>query len=436
MAETREMILVDRPSALVDTPVEIVLRGFPPRQPVTVTAIQSFPNAVRWRAQASFTSDDDGRVEIARQAPLAGSYDGASAMGLIWSAERLAGAGQPAPADAVMRPRQVHLEATAPGGARAEATLERRVAGPGVTRQEIRAEGVVGTLFLPPGRGPHPCVIALDGGGGGVNEYWGAILASQGYAALALGYFNAEGLPRGLVNLPLEYFEAAIRWMRRQAWLRDHFLAVWGPSRGGELALLLGASFPEINAVVAWMPSGVLFWALGPAEPGDSGPRAAWTFRGKPLPYLQEDNPHATAAPATAADGALAWTPAYLAHLEDARAVARATIPVEKIRGPVLLVSGGDDQMWPSARLAEIALRRLAAHDHAFPFRHLTYAGAGHKILVPYGPLTPRVVQLPVQGLGHLRLSQGGTPQADAEAGADAWRQTLGFLEESVRGHG
>ena len=45
----------------------------------------------------------------------------------------------------------------------------------------------MGTLFLPPGRGPHPCVIALDGGGGGVNEYWGAILASQGYAALALG---------------------------------------------------------------------------------------------------------------------------------------------------------------------------------------------------------------------------------------------------------
>ncbi len=435
MAETREMILVDRPSALVDAPVEIVLRGFPPRQPVTVTAIQSFPNAARWRAQASFTSDD-GRVEVARQAPVAGSYDGVSAMGLIWSAERLAGAGRPPPADAVMRPRQVHLEATAPGGLRAEATLERRVAGPGVTRQEVRHEGVVGTLFLPPGAGPHPCVIALDGGGGGVNEYWGAILASHGYAALALATFNAPGRPRGLVDLPLEYFETAIAWMRRQAWLRDHFLAVWGPSRGGELALLLGASFPEIDAVVAWSPSGVIFWALGLAEDGDGRPRAAWTFRGKPLPYLQEDNPYAATAPAREADGTLAWTPAYLRHLEDARAVARATIPVEKIGGPVLLVSGGADRMWPSSRLAEIARRRLEAQDHPFAVRHLTYEGAGHRILVPYGPVTPRTARLPVQGLDHLRLSQGGTPKADADAGVDAWRQTLAFLEAGVRGGG
>jgi hypothetical protein len=67
-------------------------------------------------------------------------------------------------------------------------------------------------------------VIVLSGGGGGIDEHRGAILASHGYAALSLGYFNVEGLPRGLVNIPLEYFENAIRWMRRQSWLRDEFL--------------------------------------------------------------------------------------------------------------------------------------------------------------------------------------------------------------------
>src|SRR5437868_12845525 len=122
------------------------------------------------------------------------------------------------------------LEATSPDGTRAEFTFERRVAGPGVTRHPVRTEGIVGTLFLPPGDGPHPAVIVLNGGGGGIDEYRGAILASHGYAALA------------------------IRWMRAQPWLRNHFLAVWGESRGGELALLLGATFTEINAVVAWVP--------------------------------------------------------------------------------------------------------------------------------------------------------------------------------------
>ncbi len=429
------MIVVDRPIALVDAEIRIELRGLRPRQAVTLTAIQTFPNASRWQAQATFTSDESGRVEVARQAPVKGSYDGVSAMGLFWSAERLPGERLAPPAGSIMTPRLVHLEATCPDGTRAEKTLERQVAGPGVTRQEIRSDGVVGTLFLPPGAGPHPAVIALSGGGGGINEYWGAILASQGYAALALGYFNAEGLPRGLVEVPLEYFENAIRWLRSQAWLRDHFLAVWGPSRGGELALLLGATFPEINTVIAWVPSGVLFWALGPSEPGEAGPRAAWTYRGRALPYLQEDNPGASVAPRQEAPGRpVAWTPAYLAHLEDARSVQRATIPVEKIRGPVLLVSGSDDRMWPSSALADIALRRLESHRHPFPFRHLRYEGAGHTILVPYGPTTQRVVELPVQGFDGYLLDQGGSAKADASAGADAWRKVLDFLADAAEG--
>jgi hypothetical protein len=63
-----------------------------------------------------------------------------------------------------MQSKPVQLEATAPDGTRAELTLERHVAGPGVTRTLIRTEGIVGTLFLPPNDGPHPAVVALSGG--------------------------------------------------------------------------------------------------------------------------------------------------------------------------------------------------------------------------------------------------------------------------------
>jgi dienelactone hydrolase len=332
-----------------------------------------------------------------------------------------------------MQPWFVQLEATSLDRTRAELALERRVAGPGVTRHAIRSDGIVGTLFLPPGDGPHPAVIVLNGGGGGIDEYRGAILASHGYAALNLGYFAMEGLPRGLVNIPLEYFETAIHWMRAQPWLRDHFLAVWGESRGGELALLLGATFPEINAVVAWVPSGVVFWALGLAEPGDTRPRAAWTFRGKPLPYLQQNNASMEPSPVVEPERPVAFAPFYLSHLRDARAVERATIPVEKTRGPILLVSGSDDQMWPSSALADIAMRRLEMHHHPYPFRHLKYEGAGHLILVPGGPRTTRTLRLQVEGMSGRLLSMGGTPKADAEAGVDAWRSLLKFLEAGVK---
>jgi dienelactone hydrolase len=93
-----------------------------------------------------------------------------------------------------------------------------------------------------------------------------------------------------------------------------------------------------------------------------------------------------------------------------------------------------DDQMWPSSELADIAVRRLEAHRHPYPFRHLTYPGAGHTIIVPYWPLTVRSISLRVQGLAGYLLSQGGTPKADAEAGVDAWRNTLEFLHDSAEG--
>src|SRR5262249_44089130 len=135
------MIVVDQPVVLIDAAIAIELRGFPARQPVTVTATQIFPSGSRWQARATFMSDDDGCVYVARQAPVSGTYDGGAAMGLIWSAEPVPAETKPPPADFIMWPWFVQLDATSPGGMRAELTVERRVAGPGVTRHVIRSDG-------------------------------------------------------------------------------------------------------------------------------------------------------------------------------------------------------------------------------------------------------------------------------------------------------
>jgi len=42
--------------------------------------------------------------------------------------------------------------------------------------------------------------------------------------------------------------------MRAQPWLRDGFLGAWGPI-ARRRTLLLGATFPDINAVSAWVLS-------------------------------------------------------------------------------------------------------------------------------------------------------------------------------------
>jgi hypothetical protein len=102
----------------------------------------------------------------------------------------------------------------------------------------------------------------------------------------------------------------------------------------------------------------------------------------------------------------------------------------------LFLVSGTDDQMWPSSELADIALHRLEAHRHPFPFKHIKCPEAGHLILVPYWPTTVRAVGLRVEELSGYLYSQGGTSKADADAGIDAWTNTLAFLKNAVDAYG
>lgn len=416
-------ILIDQRDTLVDTPLRIRLHGFPARQPISVTATLHAPDTT-WQSQAVFMSDDAGTIDVSTTAPQSGSYQAVSPMGLFWAMQPLSTEPTQPPPGSVMEPRRVTLQAQAPDGTQAEAAVTRRWARPGVSRRAVREAGLLGTLFLPAGGGDRwPAIIVLSGSSGGTNETRAALLSSHGYATLALGYFRMPGLPQGLVNIPLEYFEAAIRWMRSQAWLGDGFLAVMGSSRGGELALLLGATFPEINCVIAVVPSGVVHGPVGQSEPGDTRPPAAWTYRGSPVRYLQQNNRTADPTAVERRGEELVETPLYLALLRDTTAVERSTIPVERVKGPVLMISGKDDAIWPSFLLAQIAQRRLETHRHPYPFAHLAYDGVGHSILVPYGPTTTTTSVLhPVTG---LRYALGGSPRGNAEAAADSWPKAV-----------
>lgn len=405
-------MIVEPRITLHDVPVEIRLGGLIPSQPVTLKAQMVDQQGQIWEAWATYTANADGVVDVKTQAPLSGSFTGIEPMGLFWSMrpQDVEHAENMFFENPTLAPQSVTITAEEQGEvlARVEITRLYVLPEPEISRRSIREDGLIGTLFYPSSSGPHPTVIVLGGGDGGLREGRAALLASHGYVTLALAYFGIESLPDELLEIPLEYFEKAINWLTTQRMIDAKRIAVMGQSKGGELALLLGATYPKIRAVIAYVPNAVVCQGLGAER---TSQKSSWSINGKGLDHMPCITP--------GLDKPTALEPFCSKCLEDAVAVERATIPVENINGPVLLISAKADRVNPSSRMAEMVVNRLAQHNHPYIYEHLCYKGAGHAIDTPYLPATGQV-------FGNLVF--GGEPQANAFASADSWRAVLDFL--------
>lgn len=395
-------IHVQPESALADEIVTIQVLGLEPGQTVTLTAsLRDDGGAIsrEWTSAATFVAGDDGMVDLTAQAPITGTYAGVDPMGLLWSmVPDVRGPELPYFANNETSFKVVTVTATVGGRDVGPAYLRRIRLPDTVARTSLSADqdGLVGEFFTPAGDGPFPALLVLGGSGGGMDTPKAALLAAHGYATLALTYFSRPPLPDVLAEIPLEYFETAIAWLQSQDSVDGEKIGVVGTSRGGELALLLGATYPQVRAVVSYVGSGVL--AAGyTADREDLRP--AWTYAGEPLPFATSD--------------------------EELDA---ATILVENIQGPVLLISGEDDQLWPSTRLSEIAIARLRQYNHPYEVDHLVYEDAGHFIGVPYWPTRGQVYIHPISG---VRYTAGGTPEGNAFASAGSWSHLLAFLDRA-----
>jgi dienelactone hydrolase len=347
-------------------------------------------------------------------------------MGLFWSmapARTVATASDAARDPAA--PLIITLTAEAAGRTLAGARIERLFYDAAqVTRRPVAGAGIVGALFAPNAAGPHPAVVVLPGSEGGIPEGQAALLASHGFATLALAYFGVAGLPAQLVEIPLEYARSALDWLRAQEEVDGGRIAVMGGSKGAELALLLAATYPDdIQAVVAVKPSSVVWMGL-PANPADNfrGPKSSWTLAGRPVPFVSGAFTFDLLKPMLRQPAALVSS--YVGGLKNVEAVAAAAIPVERIRGPVLLVSGAQDQLWPSTQMAAEVIKRLDAQGFPHRREHLVYPDAGHGLALPY---------LPTTTINSGAILAGGTPAGTAAANADAWPKAVAFLGEALR---
>jgi dienelactone hydrolase len=419
LAQSAPSLRVTPPDALVDSATTIVASGLAPNQVVAIAARAVDGHGQLFASQARFKADDQGTVDVSGS-KATGSYNGVDAMGLFWSMEPEnpgRRGGQEQRFWLGTEPVQYQVELIVDGHVVTTAQAVRRPVDGGVRMQATHERGLVASVAIPAGEGKHPAVLHFGGSEGGLphDPLRAALLASRGYVVLSLAYFNADSLPATLSRIPIEYFRAAIDWLKGQPYVDADRIGVMSGSRGTEAALLLAARFEDVRAVVVMAPSSVVWGGFDPAQRRGTG-TSPWTEQGRPIPYM-------TAVPGQCArSGATGADLFRCALTQYHEAVLRAVIQVEKVRAPVLLTAGLDDRVWPSDLMARQIEERRAKAGIASRDTALYLPDSGHVMPTWYGP----------PALDFERY--GGNREGSAKAFEKAWPAILHFLHAYLGG--
>lgn len=265
---------------------------------------------------------------------------------------------------------------------------------------------------------PGKAVIAFGGSTGTItiNRLLAEQFADAGIDVMIIEYHGKEGLPEDLLDQPVEVVGYAAEWLRKAGYKK---IGVWGISMGTCLAVLAAVHFPDlISCAVLVSPMHMVTQA---EKKNDSGVRdgSAFALYGKPFPYAKWNMDSKAFNRRYFMDclkhrdlysrGII--EEAYQNNIEDA-----ALLPVEKIKGSILFISGCQDGMCPASESSRFMMNRLEAHDFLYPHEHLEYTHLGHFIL----PFKPYVSKL-------LIAERKYPKECDAER-AQAWKSTLDFL--------
>ena len=244
----------------------------------------------------------------------------------------------------------------------------------------LKTDGFIGRLMQPASdRYPGKALIVMGGSDGVffLTKLMAGHFVKHGITVLSLNYFGKTGLPipRECYDLPVEAVERAAAWLYANDYRE---VGVWGFSEGAELALLSASLIESISCVIAASPSAFVTMGISWRRGAHNVQRSSFTWRGKPLPYLENRENDAKSIKAISKEKGEFYTRrCYEAGLE-AGFPEGAEIAVEKIRGSILLISGGRDSNIPADVFCERIKERLRKHGFSYRILHLHYNDASH----------------------------------------------------------
>ena len=246
----------------------------------------------------------------------------------------------------------------------------------------VSKDGFEGILF-PANYTKEKVLIVISGSNGGMKltKQCAEFYSKHFVPTLALAIFGTKETGKDLDRVPLEYVESAIRWLKKHGYQK---IGIDGTSKGSELALLCASIFDELECVIARVPS--YFVSEGLISKGKTkkpSGTSCWSYHGNEIPFARYNSRSFNLPEIILKEKEL-----HLISINQDKTVKdEDIIPVEKIKAPLLLLSGKNDAVWPSYDSSLYIEKRLSETGYSYPVRHIAFDYIGHEMITTLSPI-------------------------------------------------
>ncbi len=407
---------------LMGTSINIKLDNLPQNKNITLHAYRRNWEGLIY-SFACFKTDSKGQIQLNKDKPISATYSGVDSLGIFWSMTKPTYTNEELPFEIKsLKLNTIYFQLEVDGKIISKEELQLIIETPDINCEEIRNKDMVANFYYPKNKQNLPLIIMLGGSNGGIREVddRAKIISSHGYAVLALGYFGVENLPQRLERIPVEYFFNSINWAKEKQFIDTNKIVILGVSKGGEAALLVASMRRDIKGAIAFVPSNVR-WQGIPDGPSFTS-KSSWTLNGNDLPYLKCSFSFSFFWKFICKSKQIEMREIFKPIItEDKSKIDPALIEVEKINGPILLVAGKDDKVWPSYDMCQMMKNRLDSLKFEHQIECLNYDNAGHFI---FGPDL-----MPTIDYKYQQVAVGGRDSENSAAQIDSWNKMIGFLQ-------
>lgn len=298
----------------------------------------------------------------------------------------------------------------------------------------IKKDGFVGHMVEPESNPTNHIVIVIMGGEKSIVS--GVKVAERfadfGITGISVPLYGAEGLKKHVDRIPLELFEPVVKYLKEVKHAKS--ISVYGFSMGSVYAALVAKYINGIDNLILCAPSHVPFEGTNAGNKQMTGHSIA-VYKGKEIPYVSLDffNSGFMGKYVYDEEAGRKVTNMWLIYRKayrNRKLEENADYHLETSGARILIIAGGEDEVWPAEYSAQYIRSGLEKVGYANDYRVLVYPKAGHLIGIMPGKERNKWLYRAIPIIGLLYRSLG----KHRKECMDALRQSESEIINFIRG--